>query len=78
MAPDRKPQWGLFWGGNHCCGNCGVLGERVGAILCAEVNDLTDEEISFLLKLEILHFFLKFAEDVFPWLLSMCYDSLDF
>ena len=25
---------GVSLGGNHCYGNCGVLGERVGAVVC--------------------------------------------
>ena len=25
---------GDSFGGNPCCGNCGVLGERVGAVVC--------------------------------------------
>ena len=32
---------GDSFGGNSCCGNCGVLGERVGAVVSAEVNDIT-------------------------------------
>ena len=36
---------GTLLGRNPCFGNCGVLGERGGEVVSAEVSDLTDGEI---------------------------------
>ena len=57
---------GDSFGGNPCYGDCCVLGENV---------DLTDGKMKKML--EVLEF-KEIAQDVCPWLLSMCSFPLNF